>query len=120
MLPRLSGLRVVRGCARAGNWMPVLMVSAKDGEYDQADGLDLGADDYLAKPFSFVVLLARLRALVAGARGSPGPAVLRRAGDLRLRPRAARQVTPPAAASRSADRARVRAARVPAAPRAGW
>ena len=48
------------------------MLSAKDGEYDQADALDLGADDFLAKPFSFVVLLARLRALVR--RGSPpGP-----------------------------------------------
>ena len=50
--------------------MPVLMLSAKDGEYDQADGLDLGADDYLTKPFSYVVLLARLRALLR--RGAPG------------------------------------------------
>ena len=50
--------------------MPVLMLSAKDGEYDEADGLDYGADDYLTKPFSFVVLLARLRALL---RREPAP-----------------------------------------------
>jgi DNA-binding response OmpR family regulator len=60
------------------------MLSAKDGEYDQADGLDLGADDYLTKPFSYVVLVARLRALLR--RGSPArPAVLS-AGDLELDP----------------------------------
>ena len=57
--------------------MPVLMLSAKDGEYDQADGLDCGADDYLTKPFSYVVLLARLRALLrrgrAGAAGRAAP-----------------------------------------------
>ena len=64
--------------------MPVLMLSAKDGEYDQADGLDCGADDYLTKPFSYVVLLARLRALLR--RGAPErPAVLT-AGDLRAGP----------------------------------
>jgi len=62
----------------------VLFLSAKDGEYDQADGLDLGADDYLTKPFSYVVLAARLRALLR--RGAvPRPAVLR-AGDLSLDP----------------------------------
>jgi DNA-binding response OmpR family regulator len=62
----------------------VLILSAKDGEYDQADGLDLGADDYMTKPFSYVVLAARLRALLRrGAR--PRPAVLA-AGDLRLDP----------------------------------
>ena len=64
--------------------MPILMLSAKDGEYDMADGLDLGADDYLTKPFSYVVLVARLRALLRrGARQRP--AVLR-AGDLSLDP----------------------------------
>ena len=52
MLPRLSGYEVVRTLRREGNWVPVLMLSAKDGEYDQADGLDVGADDYLTKPFS--------------------------------------------------------------------
>ena len=65
--------------------MPVLMLSAKDGEYDQADGLDYGADDYLTKPFSFVVLLARLRALLRrGARAAPGrPQRRRRAASTR-------------------------------------
>ncbi|MEP6816462.1 MAG: response regulator transcription factor [Marmoricola sp.] len=64
MLPRLSGYDVVRTLRAEKNWVPVLMLSAKDGEHDQADGLDYGADDYLTKPFSYVVLLARLRALL--------------------------------------------------------
>jgi len=90
MLPRLSGYRVVRQLRAEDHWLPVLMLSAKDGEYDQADGLDCGADDYLTKPFSYVVLLARLRALLR--RGTPErPAVLRH-GDLELDP-AQRKVT---------------------------
>jgi two-component system OmpR family response regulator len=90
MLPRLSGYRVVRALRDEGNWVPVLILSAKDGEYDEADGLDCGADDYLTKPFSFVVLLARLRALQR--RGAPErPAVLT-VGSLRLDP-ASRRVT---------------------------
>ena len=90
MLPRLSGYEVVRTLRTERNWVPVLMLSAKDGEYDQADGLDVGADDYLTKPFSYVVLVARLRALLR--RGAPQrPAVLA-AGDLLLDP-AARTVT---------------------------
>jgi DNA-binding response OmpR family regulator len=90
MLPRLSGYRVVRALRAEGVWVPVLMLSAKDGEYDQADGLDAGADDYLTKPFSFVVLLAKLRALLR--RGAPErPAVLA-AGTLRMDP-AARRVS---------------------------
>jgi len=90
MLPRLSGYNVCKRLRAEENWVPILMLSAKDGEYDQADGLDLGADDYLTKPFSFVVLVARLRALLRrGARRRP--AVLR-AGDLTLDP-AARRVT---------------------------
>jgi DNA-binding response OmpR family regulator len=89
MLPGMSGYRVCQELRAARNWVPVLMLSAKDGEYDQADGLDVGADDYLTKPFSFVVLVARLRALIR--RGAPPrPAVLA-AGDLRLDP-ASRQV----------------------------
>src|SRR6478752_3746234 len=89
MLPRLSGYELVRTLRNERNWVPVLMLSAKDGEYDQADGLDVGADDYLTKPFSYVVLVARLRALLR--RGAPErPAVLT-AGDLTLDP-AARQV----------------------------
>ena len=84
MLPRLSGYRVVRQLRAERHWLPVLMLSAKDGEYDQADGLDCGADDYLTKPFSYVVLLARLRALLR--RGTPErPAVLRH-GDVELDP----------------------------------
>ncbi|MEO7979570.1 MAG: response regulator transcription factor [Sporichthyaceae bacterium] len=84
MLPRLSGYRVCQELRAAGRWLPVLMLSAKDGEHDQADGLDLGADDYLTKPFSYVVLVARLHALLR--RGAPSrPAVLV-AGDLTLDP----------------------------------
>jgi DNA-binding response OmpR family regulator len=84
MLPKLSGYRVCQRLRAAGNWVPVLMLSAKDGEYDQAEGLDVGADDYMVKPFSYVVLVARLRALIR--RGAPArPAVLL-AGDLRLDP----------------------------------
>ena len=91
MLPGLSGYQVVRTLRAEQNWVPVLMLSAKDGEYDQADGLDVGADDYLTKPFCYVVLVARLRALLR--RGAPErPAVLT-AGDLVLDP-AARQVVP--------------------------
>ena len=90
MLPRLSGYDVVRTLRSEENWVPVLMLSAKDGEHDQADGLDYGADDYLTKPFSYVVLLARLRALL---RRTPAarPSVLS-AGDVRLDP-ASREVT---------------------------
>ncbi|MEO3807641.1 response regulator transcription factor [Sphaerisporangium sp. B11E5] len=90
MLPGLSGYKVCERLRAEENWVPILMLSAKDGEYDLADGLDLGADDYLTKPFSYVVLVARLRALMRrGARRRP--AVLR-AGDLALDP-AARTVT---------------------------
>jgi len=89
MLPGLSGYEVVRRLRAEGNWVPVLMLSAKDGEHDQADALDDGADDYLTKPFSFVVLLARLRALLR--RGVVArPAVLE-AGEVTLDP-AAREV----------------------------
>ncbi len=90
MLPRLSGYDVVRTLRAEGNWVPVLILSAKDGEHDQADGLDCGADDYLTKPFSYVVLLARLRALLRRRLG-PRPTVLS-AGDVRLDP-ATREVT---------------------------
>jgi two-component system OmpR family response regulator len=90
MLPRLSGYDVVRTLRAEQNWVPVLMVSAKDGEHDQADGLDCGADDYLTKPFSYVVLLAHLRALLRRAPLAR-PAVLS-AGDVRLDP-ATREVT---------------------------
>jgi two-component system, OmpR family, response regulator len=84
MLPGLSGYEVVRRLRADQNWVPVIMVSAKDGPYDQADGLDYGADDYLTKPFDYVVLLARLRALLR-RHSDPRPAVLV-SGDLRLDP----------------------------------
>jgi DNA-binding response OmpR family regulator len=84
MLPGLSGYGVLRRMREARVWTPVLMLTAKDGEYDIADALDLGADDYLVKPFAHVVLVARLRALIR--RGLPArPAVLR-VGDLAVDP----------------------------------
>ena len=84
MLPGLSGYRIVEALRSAEVWSPVLMLTAKDGEYDEADAFDLGADDYLTKPFSFVVLNARLRALLRRA-ATPRPVVLR-VGDLKLDP----------------------------------
>ena len=84
MLPGLSGYNVVRTLRTEANWVPVLMLSAKDGEYDQADGLDYGADDYLTKPFSFVVLLARLRALTR--RNLPARPAILAADDVTLDP----------------------------------
>jgi two-component system OmpR family response regulator len=84
MLPGKNGYELVRELRALGVWTPVLMLSAKDGEYDLADAFDLGADDYLVKPFSFVVLFARLRALVR--RGAPErPAVLT-VGEIELDP----------------------------------
>ena len=86
MLPGLSGYEVTKRLRAKGIWTPILLASAKDGEYDQADGLDLGADDYLTKPFSFVVLLARLRALLRRS-AEPRPVTLV-VGDLELDPAA--------------------------------
>ncbi|HEY6934422.1 MAG TPA: response regulator transcription factor [Marmoricola sp.] len=90
MLPRMSGYDVVRRLREEDNWVPVMMLSAKDGPHDQADGLDYGADDYLTKPFSYVVLLARLRAMLR--RGGEARPVVLRAGDVALDP-ATREVT---------------------------
>ncbi len=90
MLPGLSGYEVVKRLRADDNWVPVMMVSAKDGPYDQADGLDYGADDYLTKPFDYVVLLARLRALLR-RQSDPRPPVLTH-GDVALDP-ATREVT---------------------------
>jgi DNA-binding response OmpR family regulator len=84
MLPRGNGYQVLAELRRREIWTPVLMLTAKDGEYDQADAFDLGADDYLTKPFSFVVLLARLRALAR--RGAPVRPVVLSSGDLSLDP----------------------------------
>ena len=90
MLPGKHGYDVVRELRQQQVWTPVLMLSAKDGEYDLADAFDLGADDYLVNPFSFVVLVARLRALVR--RGAPPRPPVLRAGGLSLDP-AMRRVT---------------------------
>jgi DNA-binding response OmpR family regulator len=84
MLPGLNGYLVCRTLREEADWTPVLMLTAKNGEWDQVEALDTGADDYLTKPFSFAVLVARVRALIR--RGStPRPAVLE-AGDLTLDP----------------------------------
>jgi two-component system OmpR family response regulator len=84
MLPKRNGYQVCADLRAEGKWTPVLMLTAKDGEFDVAEALDTGADDYLTKPFSFVVLAARLRALVRRG-GGERPAVLE-VGDLRLDP----------------------------------
>ena len=78
--PGLSGYQVLRELRARQVWTPVLMLSAKDGEYDLADAFDMGADDYLTKPFSFVVLVARLRALLR--RGAPERPTVLTAGTL--------------------------------------
>jgi DNA-binding response OmpR family regulator len=84
MLPGINGYRICSTLREADNWTPILMLTAKDGELDESEALDLGADDYLTKPFHHVVLVARLRALMRrGARERP--AVLS-AGDLHLDP----------------------------------
>ena len=82
MLPRLNGYQLVTELRRRERSTPVLMLTAKDGEWDQAEALDAGADDYLAKPFSYPVLLARLRALIRRSAGRADPVLA--VGDLRL------------------------------------
>ncbi len=84
LLPGMNGYEVCAELRRRNNWVPIIMLTAKTGEHDEAEALDTGADDYLSKPFSFVVLVARLRALVR--RGAPErPAVLM-CGDVTLDP----------------------------------
>ncbi len=82
MLPKLNGYAVTRQLRAAGARVPVLMLTAKQGEFDQTEALDTGADDFLSKPFSYPVLLARLRALIRRG-GAPGGAVIS-CGDIRL------------------------------------
>lgn len=89
MLPGMSGYRVCETLRAEQNWTPVLMLTAKDGEWDQVEALDTGADDYLSKPFSFAVLVARVRALIR--RGTVDRPLVLQAGDVRLDP-GARQV----------------------------
>lgn len=84
MLPGINGFKLCANLRERGDWTPVLMLTAKDGEFDEAEALDTGADDYLTKPFSYVVLVARIRALL---RRSTGPQrQVYEAGDLRLDP----------------------------------
>ncbi|WP_369212623.1 response regulator transcription factor [Streptomyces flavofungini] len=83
MLPGMNGYRVCSRLRAAGNDVPILMLTAKDGEYDEAEGLDTGADDYLTKPFSYVVLVARVKALLR-RRGTAGPSPVHTLGDLRV------------------------------------
>jgi two-component system OmpR family response regulator len=84
MLPGKNGYDVCAALREAGDWTPVLMLTAKDGDLDEAEALDAGADDYLTKPFSFVVLVARVRALLRRTnRSAPAPV---EAGDLRVDP----------------------------------
>jgi len=84
MLPGMNGYQVCATLREEEVWTPILMLTAKDGEFDEAEALDTGADDYVTKPFSFVVLVARLRALIRRGAGER-PAVLE-AGDLGFDP----------------------------------
>jgi DNA-binding response OmpR family regulator len=88
MLPGRNGFQVCADLREAGNWAPILVLTAKDGEFDETEALDTGADVYLTKPFSFPVLVARLRALLRRTSGrTPAPV---EAGDLRIDPGARR------------------------------
>ena len=84
MLPGRNGFQICADLREADDWTPILMLTAKDGDLDEAEALDTGADDYLTKPFSFAVLVARVRALLRRATGrNPAPV---EAGDLRIDP----------------------------------
>ena len=90
MLPVLNGYEVCRRLREQENWTPILMLTAMDADLDQIEGLDTGADDYVTKPFSFEIVLARIRSLVRrGAAERPAVIVV---GDLRYNP-AAKTVT---------------------------
>jgi DNA-binding response OmpR family regulator len=103
MLPGINGYRLCATLREEGNWTPILMLTAKDGEFDEAEALDTGADDYMTKPFSYVVLVARLRALIRRGAGER-PAVLE-AGDLHFDPGARRTSRGGAAVSLTAREA---------------
>ncbi len=84
MLPVLNGYTVCEHLRTEGNWTPIIILTAKDGSWDQVAALDIGADDYVTKPFPFEVLLARVRSLVR--RGVTERPVTMRVGDLELDP----------------------------------
>ncbi|MFC3492064.1 response regulator transcription factor [Glycomyces rhizosphaerae] len=86
MLPAMNGYQVCATLRQEGVATPILMLTAKDGEYDEAEGLDTGADDFLTKPFSFVVLQARLRAMMRRGRSAAAAPTVWRFGDLTVDP----------------------------------
>lgn len=106
MLPGTNGYRLCAALREAGDWTPILMLTAKDGDQDEAEALDTGADDYLRKPFSFEVLVARIRALLRRAVPGAGAAEVVVVGDLRVDPssrRASRGETAIALTAREFD-----------------
>lgn len=84
MMPQMNGYVVCRTLRDEGNWTPILMLTAKDGGWDQVEGLDTGADDYVVKPVEYPVLVARLRALIR--RGRPQRPTLLAVGSLQINP----------------------------------
>ena len=84
MLPGTNGFKICAGLREADDWTPILVLTAKDGELDHTEALDTGADDYLTKPFSFPILVSRLRALLRRVGGQGGRAAPMEAGDLRI------------------------------------
>ncbi|MEZ5230966.1 MAG: response regulator, partial [Acidimicrobiales bacterium] len=86
MLPGLNGYRVCATLRAEGSTTPILMLTAKDGEFDEVEGLDTGADDYVRKPFRYPVLLSRVRALIRRSASSSVRETDLEVGDLRLSP----------------------------------
>ena len=112
MLPRMDGFQVLRELREAGDKTPVLMLTARSGMEDRVRGLDLGADDYLPKPFAFKELLARLRAITR--RPQVEPQTVLKVADLELNP--SEQRGAPGRATHRADRPGIRPAGIPHAP----
>ena len=84
MLPGMNGYKICSTLREGGNWTPIIMLTAKDGELDEAEALDTGADDFLSKPFSYIVLVARIRALLR--RNQPGLPPMLAHGNLTFDP----------------------------------